>query len=74
MEQTMKAGPIATAKRENAKDLLLWHGRWNVGAWFDHWPYDQRRPRAATEGAWVINGGYVVDPRYWLPLPEDPTT
>lgn len=60
--------PIETAKRESAKDVLLWHGRMNVGSWFDQWEYDWRHPEAKHGGGWVINGGYVVEPTMWAPI------
>lgn len=56
--------PIETAPKDGS-DILLWHGRWNVGGWADH-HYDRRHEQ---EPSWVINGGYVVKPTHWAPLP-----
>jgi hypothetical protein len=60
--------PIETAAKVNAEDVLLWHGRANVGSWFNSWPYDGRYPEAEKDGAWVIGGGYVVRPTMWAPI------
>lgn len=56
--------PIETAPRDG-NDVLLWHGRANVGSWMER-HYDWRYE---NEPAWVINGGYVVEPTMWMPIP-----
>lgn len=68
-DQTLTWRPIATAAKKEGIEVLLWHGRANVGGWHDKWDLDHRMPNAAIEGGWVINGGYVVRPTLWMPIP-----
>lgn len=58
--------PIDTAPRASHVDIVLWHRRANIGSWMQDWDM------GGTRGAWVINGGYVVCPTHWMPLPEPP--
>jgi len=61
--------PIETAPKDGS-EILLWHGRRNIGGWQEH-HHDMRHPQRPC---WVINGGYVVSPTLWMPLPEPPQT
>lgn len=55
---------IETAPKTEGVDILLWHGRANVGGW-TAFHYDRRFPQ---QPAWVINGGHVVMPTHWMPI------
>lgn len=60
--------PIETAPKDGC-DILLWHGRHNIGGWSER----HNDTRYEQKPSWLINGGYVVKPTHWAPLFAPPS-